>query len=185
MKNLIVLSSPSGGGKSTISRHLMSLYPDMRFSVSATTRPKRPGEEHGKDYFFLSKQEFQSTIDADGFVEYEEFFGNRYGTLKSEVEKAITNKTKILFDIDVKGAMSIKKVFPDESALIFIAPPSIEVLSERLQLRGTETEEQIAKRIQRAEMEMSYSHKFDYVIINDILEKAKTEMENIAKKCFE
>ncbi len=182
MKNLIVLSSPSGGGKSTISKYLMELYPEIKFSVSATTRTKRPNEIHGKDYFFLTQEEFDNTIKNNGFVEYEGMFGNRYGTLKSEVEKAIANNDKILFDIDVKGAMSIKKAFPEESILLFIAPPSKKVQAERLRARSTETEEQIQNRLKRSEFEMSYADKFDHLIINDVLEIAKAEIKEIAKK---
>lgn len=184
MKNLIVISSPSGGGKSTLAKHMMQLYPELEFSVSATTRPIRKGEIEGKDYFFLTREEFKEKIQEGDFVEYEEFFGNMYGTLKSEIEKAVKHNKRIIFDVDVKGAMSLKKAFPAESLLIFIAPPSIDALRQRLTKRSTESTEDIEKRVHRSEMEMSYQSKFDYVIINDKLEIAKSEIEAIAGKYF-
>jgi guanylate kinase len=184
MKNLIVISSPSGGGKSTLTKHLMSLYPELEFSVSATTRPIREGEENGKDYFFLTPDEFEAKIKSNEFAEWEEFFGNKYGTLKSEIEKAVSQDKRIIFDVDVKGAMSLKKAFPEESLLIFIAPPNKEALRERLQLRSTESDEDIEKRVERSEMEMSFAVNFDHVVINDDLQEAKEEIGLIAKNYF-
>ena len=173
-KWLLVLSSPSGGGKSTIAVELMKVYPNLRFSVSATTRNLRPGEIDGKQYHFLSEQDFKQKISTDSFVEYEEIFGNYYGTLKSEIEKAFDSGECLIFDVDVKGAMSVKKFFPDDSLLIFIAPPDLQTLEFRLRNRSTETEEQIQTRLSRAELEMSFIDKFDCVIINDVLENAIT-----------
>ena len=173
-KRLLVLSSPSGGGKSTIAVELMKVYPNLRFSVSATTRNLRPGEIDGKQYHFLSEQDFKQKISTDSFVEYEEIFGNYYGTLKSEIEKAFDSGECLIFDVDVKGAMSVKKFFPDDSLLIFIAPPDLQTLENRLRNRSTETEEQIHTRLSRAELEMSFIDKFDCVIINDVLENAIT-----------
>lgn len=181
MKNLIVLSSPSGAGKSTLSNHLLELYPELRFSVSATTRTKRADEVHGKDYYFFSSDQFDEAIRNDQFIEFEEVFGNRYGTLFSEVQEAIINNEKILFDIDVKGAMSIKKAFPRSSSLVFIAPPTMKEIGNRLRARGTESEEQIVERMKRAEYEYSFKDQFDFVIVNDDLEKAKEELANVAK----
>jgi guanylate kinase len=181
-KSLIVISSPSGGGKSTIAKHLMNLYPSLDFSVSATTRKKREGEIDNKDYFFLTKEEFLEKIKQNDLIEYEEIFGNLYGTLKSEVSKSIdTNKT-ILFDVDVKGALSLKKHFPNQTLLIFIAPPNLEVLEDRLRKRRTETEEEINRRLDRAEEEDKYRDKFDELIINDNLEESFRKIEEISNK---
>jgi guanylate kinase len=183
-KQLLVLASPSGGGKSTVARHLLTVFPEFRLSVSATTRKKRPGEEHGKEYFFMSRKEFENIIQEDGFIEYEEIFGNLYGTLKSETANAIKNGEKLLFDIDVKGALSIKKLFPAHTLLIFFSPPSLDILEQRLRQRKTETEEQIATRLSRATMEMSYQKDFDYVIINDNLPQTFKETEEIVRNNF-
>ncbi len=184
-KRLIVLSSPSGGGKSTIARKLMKDYPDMMFSISATTRKRRPKETYGIEYFFLSREEFKRKIKNGEFVEYEEIFGNYYGTLKNEIRKALDIGCAMLFDIDVKGALSIKRAFPDDALLIFIAPPSVDVLRKRLTGRGTESEEEIVRRLQRAGNEMSQSSEFDYVVVNDDLEKTYNEILGIVKGCVE
>jgi guanylate kinase len=181
-KNLLVLSSPSGGGKSTVARHLMKCFPKLKFSISATTRSQRPREEHGKDYFFLSQEEFDEKVAGGEFVEHEEIFGNRYGTLRSELEKAIENNEFLLFDIDVKGAMSLKAAFPDNTVLIFLSPQGVHVLEMRLKRRDTESEEQINNRLSRARMEMTYRDKFDYLLINDKLEDTLDNAFNIIKK---
>jgi len=181
-KQLIVLSAPSGGGKTTLAQFLLSAFPDLKFSISATTRKPRENEVHGKDYFFLSIEEFKELIEKNELVEYEQIFDNYYGTLKSQVEKSISNGETIVFDIDVKGALSIKNFYPEKSLLIFIAPPSVEVLKQRLISRGTESPEVLEKRLKRIEMELSLKDKFDYVIINDELEKAKQELIEIVKK---
>lgn len=183
-KQLLILSSPSGGGKSTVARHLLKVFPQFKLSVSATTRKKRPGEVHGKDYYFLSKEEFQNAIENDELIEYEEIFGNFYGTLKSEVEEKIKNGQQLLFDIDVKGALSLKKLFPEEALLVFLVPPSEEVLLERLRNRKTETDEQIRTRFERAQMEIDYSKKFDIVLVNDKLEDTLKQAEEIVKEFF-
>ncbi len=181
-KNLIVLSSPSGGGKTTVSRHLRSLYPDMEFSISATTRAKRPNETFGVDYYYLSREEFEGKIKAGELAEYEEIFGNYYGTLKAEIDKKLEAGYILLFDIDVKGAFSLKKAYPDNTLLIFLAPLNEEVLEKRLRGRSTETEEQIQTRLSRAKMEIEQSKGFDYVIINDTLEQTFKEIEEIAAR---
>jgi guanylate kinase len=174
-----IMASPSGGGKSTIAKFLLNKYGDFRFSVSATTRNMRPGEVNGKQYYFMSKEEFKDRLSKGEFVEHEEIFGNFYGTLHSEIGKAIENGEFLIFDIDVKGALSLRKAYPDETLLLFIAPPSMEVLESRLRSRSTETEEQIQTRLQRAEMEMSTAPEFDYVIINDVLEDTLRETDEI------
>ena len=184
-KQLVILSSPSGGGKSTVARHLLNVFPQFKLSVSATTRKKRPSELDGKDYYFLTKDEFEKAIANNDLIEYEEIFGNYYGTLKSQVNEAINRNEKLLFDIDVKGALSIKKLYPDLSLLIFLAPPSIEILESRLRNRKTETEEQIQIRFKRAQMELAQSEKFDYVVVNDKLDETLTQIEELVKKeCF-
>ena len=171
-KHLVVLSSPSGGGKTTIAKFLLEKYKQLKFSISATTRKIRHGEVHGKDYFFLSVLEFEKKISKSELVEYEMIFNNYYGTLKSEINNALTNNEFLLFDVDVKGALSIKRAYPDDTALIFIAPPSFELLEMRLRSRSTETDEQIKLRLERAKMELEMKNNFDYIIINDILENA-------------
>ena len=181
-KKLIVLSSPSGGGKSTVARYLLKLYPHLRFSVSATTRKRRPMEVQGKDYFFLTKDEFRDRIKNNDLVEYEEIFDNFYGTLKSEVDKALKDGHTLIFDVDVKGALSLKLLYPEESLLIFLSPPSVNALEERLRRRRTEAEEEIKRRIDRAEMEMHEKEKFDYVLVNENLQQTFGEIEEIAKK---
>lgn len=168
-KQLFVLSAPSGGGKTTVARHLLATFPDMKFSVSATTRAQRPGEEHGRDYFFLSKDEFAERINQGDLLEYEVIFGNYYGTLRSEVKRILDSGGIMIFDVDVKGALSLHTAFPEETLLMFIAPPSMDALEKRLRSRQTESAEQIALRLERAAMEMQSVEFFDEVIINDIL----------------
>lgn len=181
-KRLLVLSSPSGGGKTTIASKLMKEFSNLRFSVSATTRNMRPGEVNGKQYYFLTREEFEKNINDENFIEYEEIFGNYYGTLKTEVQKAFDDSECLIFDIDVKGAMSIKKYFPEDSLLVFITPPNIKTLEDRLRRRSTETEEQIKVRLSRAELELSFSSKFDYIVINHILEDAVKDTIDLVGK---
>lgn len=166
---IIVLSAPSGSGKTTIARYLLEHFPRMRFSVSATTRAMRQGETDGKDYHFLSKEEFRHKIDAGEVIEYEEIYGNYYGTLRSEVERAEADDAILLCDVDVLGAKNFKREYPRDAHLIFIAPPSLEAARRRLEKRGTESAEQIQRRMDRAAMEMEQQGSFDHVIVNDDL----------------
>ncbi|MBL0331561.1 MAG: guanylate kinase [Chlorobiota bacterium] len=181
---LLVISAPSGAGKTTITRRLLEKNPDWKFSVSATTRLKRPNEINGRDYYFLSIEEFNNKILEGDFIEYEEVFGNYYGTLNSEINRILTinEKSIIIFDIDVKGALSIKKAFPENSILIFITVPSINKLKERLFNRQTESKEIISKRINRAEMELKEMNKFDFIVLNDVVERAVSEIEALIVK---
>lgn len=181
-KNLLVLSSPSGGGKSTLANHLMKIYPNLKFSVSCTTRAKRPNEIDGIHYYFISREDFLAKVENNEFAEHEEIFGNLYGTLKSEIQRHIDDGFNVLFDVDVKGAISIKNAYPNDSYLIFITTPNLDVLKERLINRATETEEQLQNRLERAELELKQKEKFDVVLVNDILEKAIEDIEKIAKK---
>ena len=174
---LVAVSGPSGVGKGTIVKTLVKRREDVVESVSCTTRAPRQGETHGKEYFFLSKEEFLRRIEEDDFLEYDEHFGNYYGTPKSFVQEALKNKSVIL-EIDVVGALNAKKAFQD-CVLVMIAPPSLEILKSRLQGRGTETEEEIENRLSRLEYELSQKDKYDYIIVNDDLEKAIEELENI------
>jgi len=181
-KRLIVLSSPSGGGKSTVARYLLKTFQKLKFSISATTRPQRPKELHGKDYYFISKDEFLLKVSDNQFVEHEEIFGNHYGTLHSEVDNAFKRDECLLFDIDVKGAISVRNAYPNDSLLIFLAPPRPEVLEERLRKRQTESEEQIKIRLERNAIEMSYKDEFDYVVINEVLETTLETVKNIVEQ---
>jgi guanylate kinase len=177
--HLIVVSAPSGSGKTTIVRAILAKYPSMLFSVSATTRPKRDTETDGKDYFFLTRAEFERRIQAGELVEWEEIYGNLYGTLKSEVDKVLTSGQSMLFDIDVKGGLSIKRHYPDDSLLIFIRPPSVEVLEARLRNRKTEDEETFRRRMARVTMELGMASQFHHQVVNDDLETAIRDVERL------
>ncbi len=177
-KHLIVLSAPSGAGKTTVARHLLDRFGQLAFSVSATTRPKRPNEIHGTDYFFLSREEFKNRISTGDLIEYEEIFGNYYGTLKSVVQGALERGEFLIFDVDVKGALSLQKYFPEETLLLFVAPPDMKTLEERLRMRRTESDEQVKLRLDRAEMEMGHKESFDKVLIN-------TELQHTLKSATE
>lgn len=184
-KQLIVLSAPSGGGKTTVARHLFSTFPQLRFSVSATTRHIRPGEVNGKDYYFLTREEFEKKIAEGDLLEYEEIFGNLYGTLRSSVKQTLEQGEYMVFDVDVKGALSLRRAFPDDTVLIFITPPSMDELEHRLRSRRTETDEQIAMRLERAAMEMEMCDEFDLVIVNDVLAKTLHTAENFVRNIVE
>lgn len=177
---IFVLSAPSGAGKTTIIKSIIKSFPELVFSVSATTRKKRDGEIDGVDYFFLSEEDFKRKIENDEFIEWEKVYDYYYGTLKSFVRDCVENGKSILLELDVKGGIHIKEIFPD-SIIIFIAPPDIEELKNRLRKRNTETEHDFEMRIARAEMELGMKDKFDYIVINSILEKAIFEVEEIIK----
>lgn len=176
---LIVIASPSGGGKTSIIKALRERHPDFEFSVSATTRSMRPGESNGKDYFFLSTEEFERLIENRELVEHEHFYGTHYGTLKREVDRALKAGHCMIFDVDVKGARSIKTMYPDDTVQVFIAPPSIEVLEQRLRNRGTEDEEKLRRRLQRVPMEIETGMTFDHIVVNDDLQSAIEEVDAI------
>ena len=179
---LIVISAPSGCGKTTIVREIFKRHPGLKFSVSATTRKQRNGEVNGRDYFFLSKEEFEKRIQHEDLVEWEKIYDNYYGTLKSEVDSALQAGTTMMFDIDVKGALNVKKKYPNDAVLIFIEPPSFEILRQRLVNRKTETEEVVRKRLERVPMELEKGKEFDFRVVNDKLEKAIDEVDTIIKK---
>ena len=179
-KSLIVISAPSGAGKTTITKRILAAHPkELMFSVSATTRQMRPAERDAIDYYFLAREKFEELLHSEGLIEHEEIFGNYYGTPVDEIDRARHMGKRLLFDIDVKGGLSIRRKFPNESLLIFIAPPSIEVLEERLTSRKTESPEVIRKRLDRAEMEMEMASQYDHIVVNDDLELAVAEVERL------
>lgn len=176
MGKLIIFAAPSGSGKSTIINWLMKEHAElnMHFSISCTSRAPRGTEKNGVEYFFLSPEDFRQKISNDEFVEYEEVYKDRfYGTLKSQVDKQLEAGENVVFDVDVHGAMNIKKAYGTQAISIFIQPPSIEELRRRLEGRGTDAPEVIEQRIARAEYELSFAPKFDTVVVNDDLEEAK------------
>ncbi len=182
-EKVVIFSAPSGSGKSTIVNHILKLHPEMEFSVSATSRPPRGQEKDGVEYRFLTTEEFRDLIKSDKFVEYEEVYDGRYyGTLKSEVERIWEKGNVIIFDVDVKGGVNLKKYFGDKALSVFIQAPSIDVLRERLLKRGTDSLEEIEKRIAKAEEEMTYAGKFDRILINDDMNKAFAEAEKLVNE---
>ncbi len=173
-------SAPSGAGKTTIIKHLLEKYDNLSVSVSATTRAMRKGEVEGIDYYFLKREQFEKYIKDDKFLEYEKVHSDYYGTLKEKVQQLVDAGKTVLFDIDVNGALNIKQNYP-ETELIFIKPPSIAILIERLKKRKSETEESLKKRLQRIDYEYSKAELFDYIVINDDLDKAVSEVEAIIR----
>ncbi|MDB4583859.1 guanylate kinase [Draconibacterium sp.] len=177
---LIIFSAPSGAGKTTLVKYLLQKRFNLEFSISATSREARHTETHGKDYYFLSGEEFSAKVENDEFLEWEEVYkGTNYGTLKSEVERIRNLGKNVIFDVDVVGGLNIKKYYGDEALAVFVKPPSVEELRNRLQGRSTETEEKIQMRIAKAEHELSFAPEFDVVITNDNLELAFEEAEKI------
>jgi len=182
MSKLIIFSAPSGSGKSTIINALRERGMKFEFSISATSRKPRGTEQDGVEYYFLSPEEFRAKIANGEFVEYEEVYKDQfYGTLKSEVDRKLGEGSDVMFDIDVKGALNIKRIYGTRAVSIFIQPPSVEELSRRLHGRGTETEELIQKRLAKAEYEMSFAKDFDHVVVNDNLERAVETIETILR----
>lgn len=175
----LIFSAPSGSGKTTIVKYLLEKNPDLGFSISASTRDKRGRtESHGKDYYFLSPEEFKRKIDADEFIEWEEVYeGNFYGTLKSEIERIWQGGKDVIFDVDVKGGLNLKKYFGDRALAVFVKVPSLEVLKERLSDRGTESAESLSRRLFKAKFEMSFQDQFDVVLVNENLDKSLTEAQ--------
>lgn len=182
-KKIIIITAPSGAGKTSITRFLLAKYPSLAFSISATTRSRRNNEQYGKDYYFISVNEFQQHIQQNDFVEWEMVYeGKYYGTLKSETQRIWNENKTPLLDIDVQGAIHVQQQFPGASLSIFIQPPSVDVLRKRLQNRGTETEESIATRLGKAAYELSFTHAFDAVIVNDNFEIACSETEKVIQQ---
>jgi len=186
MKKVIIFSAPSGSGKTTLVKHSLEAIPELEFSISCTTRQPRGSEMHAVDYHFLSPEEFREKISEDAFVEFEEVYTDKYyGTLKSEVEKIWNLGKVVIFDVDVKGGISLKKYFGDKALSIFIQPPSIEELERRLIFRNTDDAETIKTRVEKAEEELSYAKEFDKIVINSDLDEAKREIEILIKKFIE
>ena len=178
---VMIFSAPSGAGKSTVVHHLLELYPQFEFSVSATSREPRGEERDGEDYYFITADKFRSLIAQDAFVKYEEVYENRfYGTLKSEVERIWAKDKIIIFDVDVKGGYNLKKYFGDKALSVLIVPPSMEVLEQRLRGRGTDSEEAVTERLAKAASELEFAlGKFDIELENDVLEDTFRKAETI------
>ena len=178
---VIIFSAPSGSGKSTIVNHILGLYPELEFSISATSRAPRGNELNGREYYFFSADEFRKMISEDKFVEYEEVYaGSFYGTLKSELDRIWGQGHVIIFDVDVKGGVNLKKFFGDKALSIFIQAPSVACLRERLVGRGTDSAEAIEKRVSKAAAEIDFAKgKFDYTLVNDDLDKAFAEADKV------
>jgi len=176
---MVILSAPSGGGKSTILRALMERLDNVKYSISATSRPPRGDEVNGADYFFLSKEEFERQIELGKFLEHAEVHGNYYGTPKDWVEKQLVKGVDVALDIDVQGAEQVKRINPHDTLMIFLIPPSMKVLEERLRGRGTESEEQIQLRLKNARQELDQWRDFDYSVVNENLDAAVKSVENI------
>jgi guanylate kinase len=179
---LLILSAPSGSGKTTIVKHLLNRFPNLEFSISACSRSKRECEIDGKDYYFLSVNEFKRRIANNEFVEWEEVYsGSYYGTLKSEIERIWEKNHIVVFDVDVKGGINLKKIFGEKALSIFVKPPSIDILQQRLERRCTETPESLKKRVDKAADEMTFANQFDSILINDNLDNSYKEAENLVR----
>ncbi len=177
----LIFSAPSGSGKTTIVRHLLNHNPDLGFSISASTRDKRGRtEEHGKDYYFLTPEEFKKKIDNHEFIEWEEVYaGNFYGTLKSEIERIWAEGKNVIFDVDVKGGISLKNYFGSKALAVFMKVPSLEVLKQRLHNRSTESPDIISRRLFKAKFEMTFQNEFDVVLVNEDLQKSLQEAQHL------
>ena len=182
MGKLIIFSAPSGSGKTTIVRKLLERMPQLEFSISATSRAPRGTERNGVDYYFLSAEEFRKAVEEGRFVEWEEVYaGTCYGTLRSELERIWSKDHTILFDVDVMGGINLKRIFGRDACSIFIMPPSIEELERRLQQRGTDAPEVIARRVAKAGFELTKAPEFDHTVVNDRLDTAVAEVETIVR----
>jgi len=180
---LIIVTAPSGAGKTTIVKHLLHTVKDVAFSVSATTRPKRKNEVHGKDYYFINVEGFKQLVKEGAFIEWQEVYENQfYGTLHNEVERLWAAGKHVIFDIDVKGAMNLKNVFSGRTLTIFVKPPSPEALRQRLRRRKSETEESLKKRIDKAIYELTFEKNFDIALVNDVLEEALDNAVKIVQR---
>lgn len=177
----LIFSAPSGSGKTTIVKHLLENNSDLGFSISASTRDRRGRtEQHGKDYYFLTPEDFKDKIDNNEFIEWEEVYaGNFYGTLKSEIERIWSEGRNVIFDVDVKGGINLKKYFGDKALAVFVKVPSMEVLKERLRDRGTESEESLSRRLFKANFEMTFQDKFDVVLVNEDLSRSLKEAQKL------
>lgn len=179
---LIIFSAPSGAGKTTIVHHILKTFPQIEFSVSACSRAKRNGEVDGKDYYFLTVEEFRNKIQNDEFVEWQEVYkDNYYGTLKMEVERIWAKNHVVIFDVDVVGGLNLKNTYGNNALSVFVKAPSIQHLAERLKKRETETPESIARRMAKAEREMTYAEKFDAIVLNDDMNRAFEESEKLVR----
>lgn len=183
---VIIVSAPSGAGKTSIVRHLLEQVPELKFSISATTRPKRDYEIDGKDYYFLTPEQFKERLANDEFLEWQEVYADQfYGSLKSEVERIWSNGQAVIFDVDVLGGLNIKKFYGDEALSVFIEPPTMEELENRLKNRGTETDASLKKRLAKAEYELSFARQFDKIVLNDDLKTAQQEMIDLVRDFLE
>ncbi|MFZ4543090.1 MAG: guanylate kinase [Saprospiraceae bacterium] len=180
---LIVVAAPSGAGKTTIVKHLLKTFDNLAFSVSATTRERRNHEEQGRDYYYISEAEFRQNIEKGEFLEWQEVYkGQFYGTLHREIKRLWDLHKVVIFDIDVRGALNIKKTYPNETLLVFVKPPSKEILIQRLKDRNTESEESLSKRIEKASFELGFESEFDVVLLNDKLEPCLARAEKIVRE---
>ena len=175
----LIFSAPSGSGKTTIVKHLLNTNPDLGFSISASTRDKRGRtEKNGQDYYFLTPEQFKTKIDNDEFIEWEEVYeGNFYGTLKSEIDRIWREGKNVIFDVDVKGGLNLKRYFGDKALAVFVKVPSMEVLQDRLKDRGTESEQSLSRRLFKAKFEMTFQDKFDTVLVNEDLQRSLKEAQ--------
>ena len=183
LHKLVLFCGPSGSGKTTIVHHLLKVFPKMRFSISATTRSKRTNETDGKDYYFLTPDEFRTRIANNEFLEWEEVYHDRfYGTLKSEVQHILEEGYIALFDVDVEGGLAIRKEFGRQMLDVFVMPPSVDELHKRLVARATESEESLRKRLDKAEKEMTYAYRFNHVVVNTVLQESYTTAEKLVQE---
>lgn len=179
---VILFSAPSGTGKTTVVRHLLEVFPNISFSVSATTRKPRGNEQHGNEYYFLSEEDFRNKLENDAFLEHEEVYpGLFYGTLWSEVHRIWEQGKVVLFDVDVVGGLNIKKKFGEQALAVFLQPPSIDTLMQRLKARSTEVEHELNMRINKAKQELSFADQYDVVVVNDVLQETFEKCEALVK----